>query len=106
MDTTVPADFKDFLRLLNGNGVEYLLIGGYAVAYYGYLPWPAQAKAKRGRSYRNAPRCVRNDYAQANPTMLPSASMSILSDAGFFGRPGIVIISPESTTMNPAPAFR
>ena len=36
--------------------------------------------------------------------MLPSASMSMLSDAGFFGRPGIVMISPDSTTMNPAPA--
>ena len=29
-------DFKEFLRLLNSNGVEYLLIGGYAVGYYGY----------------------------------------------------------------------
>lgn len=29
-------DFKEFLRLLNSHGVEYLLIGGYAVAYYGY----------------------------------------------------------------------
>ena len=41
MDTTLPPDFKDFLSLLNGNVVEYLLIGGYAVAYYGYLPWTA-----------------------------------------------------------------
>ena len=29
-------DFKDFLKLLNSTGVEYLLIGGYAVAYHGY----------------------------------------------------------------------
>ena len=29
-------DFKDFLRLLNENQVDYLLIGGYAVAYHGY----------------------------------------------------------------------
>ena len=27
---------KEFLRLLNSNEVEYLLIGGYAVGYYGY----------------------------------------------------------------------
>ena len=32
----LPADFRDFLRLLNSNRVEYLLIGGYAVCYYGY----------------------------------------------------------------------
>ena len=32
----LPPDFKDFLRLLNAKAVEYLLIGGYAVGYYGY----------------------------------------------------------------------
>ena len=36
MDIGLPQDFKDFLRLLDANGVEYLLIGGYAVAYHGY----------------------------------------------------------------------
>jgi len=29
-------DFKDFLRLLNSHGVEYLLVGGYAVGVHGY----------------------------------------------------------------------
>jgi len=28
-------DFTDFLRLLNGREVRYLVIGGYAVAYHG-----------------------------------------------------------------------
>lgn len=32
----LPPDFKEFLKLLNANGVKYLLIGGYAVGYYGY----------------------------------------------------------------------
>lgn len=32
----LPTDFKDFLRLLNSKRVEYLLVGGYAVGYYGY----------------------------------------------------------------------
>lgn len=32
----LPPDFKDFLKLLNSNNVEYLLIGGYAVGYYGF----------------------------------------------------------------------
>lgn len=36
MATALPQDFKEFLKLLNANGVEYLLIGGYAVGYYGY----------------------------------------------------------------------
>ena len=29
-------DFKDFLRPLNSHGVEYLVVGGYAVGYHGY----------------------------------------------------------------------
>ncbi|TAL34514.1 MAG: hypothetical protein EPN93_11925 [Spirochaetes bacterium] len=32
-----PEDFKDFLKLLNSHDVEYLLVGGYAVAYHGYI---------------------------------------------------------------------
>lgn len=34
--THLPPDFKEFLKLLNAHQVEYLLIGGYAVGYYGY----------------------------------------------------------------------
>ena len=36
MDPELPHDFKEFLKLLNSHSVEYLLIGGYAVGYYGY----------------------------------------------------------------------
>jgi len=36
MAMKLPNDFKEFLKLLNGNKVEYLLIGGYAIGYYGY----------------------------------------------------------------------
>ena len=32
----LPLDFKEFLKLLNSKQVKYLLIGGYAVSYYGY----------------------------------------------------------------------
>ena len=32
----LPADLREFLKLFNASRVEYLLIGGYAVAYYGY----------------------------------------------------------------------
>ena len=32
----LPPDFKEFLRLLNSQKVEYLLVGGYAVGYHGY----------------------------------------------------------------------
>jgi predicted nucleotidyltransferase len=36
MDLPLPPDFKEFLRLLNSEKIEYLLVGGYAVAHYGY----------------------------------------------------------------------
>jgi hypothetical protein len=36
VDQVLPDDFKEFLRLLTDAKVEYLLIGGYAVAYHGY----------------------------------------------------------------------
>lgn len=32
----IPPDFKEFLQLLNTHKVEYLVVGGYAVGYYGY----------------------------------------------------------------------
>lgn len=35
--TELPPDFKDLLQLLQAKQVEYLLIGGYAVGYHGYI---------------------------------------------------------------------
>jgi len=33
----LPNDFSEFLKLLNKHQVRYLLVGGYAVAYHGYV---------------------------------------------------------------------
>ena len=33
----LPPDFREFLSLLNQHGVDYLLIGGYAVNLYGFV---------------------------------------------------------------------
>ncbi len=32
----LPTEFKNFFQLLDSHGVKYLLIGGWAVGYYGY----------------------------------------------------------------------
>jgi len=32
----LAPDFKEFLKLLHGARVKYLLVGGYAVGFYGY----------------------------------------------------------------------
>src|SRR4051812_2623226 len=34
---SLTADFRDFLKSLGDHGVEYLLIGGHAVAFHGYV---------------------------------------------------------------------
>ena len=35
MNEPLHTDFREFCRLFNQHGVKYLLIGGYAVSYYG-----------------------------------------------------------------------
>jgi hypothetical protein len=32
----IHPDFEELLRLLEEQGVEYMIVGGYAVAYHGY----------------------------------------------------------------------
>ena len=33
----IQEDFEEFLKLLNKKKVEYLVVGGYAVAFHGYV---------------------------------------------------------------------
>jgi predicted nucleotidyltransferase len=54
----LPADLKEFLRLLNEAGVEYLLIGGYAVGCHGYPRATADMDVWVGVSPENAARLV------------------------------------------------
>ncbi len=54
----LPPDFKEFLRLLNAQQVEYLLIGGYAVAYHGYPRATADMDIWIAAHPRNAERVV------------------------------------------------
>jgi acylphosphatase len=37
MELELPPDFKELFRSLNAKGVEYLLIGGFAVIIHGYV---------------------------------------------------------------------
>jgi hypothetical protein len=36
MKPKVPAEFREFLKYLEQHHVEYMVLGGYAVAFYGY----------------------------------------------------------------------
>ncbi len=56
--TSLPQDFKDFLKLLNSHKVDYLLIGGYAVGYHGYPRATADMDIWIGMSHKNAKKLV------------------------------------------------
>jgi len=59
MDIELPPDFKEFLKLLNEHGVEYVLIGGYAVGYHGYPRATNDLDVWVAMSLDNAERIVR-----------------------------------------------
>ena len=62
----MPDDFKMFLKLLKKHEVEYLLVGGYAVVYYGY------------------PRATNDiDFWIATDSTNASKMVSVLHDFGF-----------------------
>jgi len=55
----LPPDFKEFLKLLNSNEVEYLVIGGYAVNYYGFARATADLDIWIGIAPGNAERIAK-----------------------------------------------
>lgn len=71
--STLPRDFKDFLRLLNSKQVEYLLVGGYAVGYYGYPRATADIDVWIAISEENADRVVAalREFGFAVPDLKP-----------------------------------
>lgn len=54
----LPKDFSDFLKLLNSKQVEYLIIGGWAVGYYGYPRATGDLDIWISRSNQNAAKLV------------------------------------------------
>lgn len=53
-----PPDFSEFLRLLTDHQVEYLLVGGFAVAIHGYPRATADMDIWVARHRRNAEKLV------------------------------------------------
>ena len=68
----LTRDFKEFLRLLDSNRVEFLLIGGYAVSVYGYVRATNDLDIWVNISVENAQRLERVlrefGFASASPT--------------------------------------
>ena len=58
METRLTADFSSFLKSLADHGVEYLVVGGYAVAHHGYPRPTGDIDVWVRRSPGNAARIV------------------------------------------------
>lgn len=56
----LPPDFKEFLQLLDAEGVEYLLVGGYAVGFYGHPRATGNMDIWVASSEENAKRVVQS----------------------------------------------
>ena len=68
-----PQDFSEFLKLLNAHRVEYLLIGGFAVALHGYPRATADMDVWVARDRSNAERlvsCLR-EFGFDTPNLTP-----------------------------------
>ena len=71
----IPQDFQDFIRLLNQKRVKYLVVGGYAVAYYGYPRYTGDIDFFVAISPQNAQKLVEvfRSFGFSNP--LPDAQL-------------------------------
>ena len=83
----LPQDFKDFLKLLEDEGVEYLLIGGYAVGYYGYPRATADIDVWIAVSQQNAVKAVR--VFQSFGMKSPEITVDLFLDKGNIIRMGL-----------------
>jgi hypothetical protein len=87
-----PVDFMDFVHALNANGVEYLLVGGYAVGVHGYV----RATVDIDFFYRRTPENVTRVLAAlqefgAPPVVLDRAHLEAPDTVTAFGEPPIRI---------------
>ena len=57
---TLDPNFEDFLKLLNENKVRYLIVGGYAVGYHGFVRATGDLDIFVERSEDNASRILQS----------------------------------------------
>jgi len=55
---SLDQDYKEFIELLNAHEVRYMVVGGYAVAYHGYVRHTGDIDVWIEISERNAARLV------------------------------------------------
>lgn len=69
----LTADFKEFLRLLNANHVDYLLVGAYAVGLHGYPRATVDLDVWVNPTPGNAPHVIAalREFGFDSPTLEP-----------------------------------
>ncbi len=69
----LPPDFSEFLKLLNLRGARYLLVGGYAVSFYGTPRATGDIDVWIDRTPANADKIVRvlEDFGFDLPSLSP-----------------------------------
>src|SRR5437870_12185357 len=85
----LPPDFKEFLRLLNSSEVEYLVIGGYAVNYYGYARATADLDIWISTAPENAERAA-----------------SVVGEVGFAQAEAAAVVGPGKVIRMGGPPVR
>ncbi|MDF1612077.1 MAG: nucleotidyltransferase [Stygiobacter sp.] len=54
----LTQDFKEFIRLLNEQKVEYIIVGGHAVIYHGYVRYTGDLDVWINNSNENADKMI------------------------------------------------
>jgi predicted nucleotidyltransferase len=67
----LPQDFREFLELFNAKGVEYMIVGSYALAYYGAPRYTGDIDVFVRRTEVNAQRIMGalNEFGFAFPNL-------------------------------------
>lgn len=82
-----PPDFKDFLKLLSSHKVRYLLVGGYAVGYYGYPRATGDMDVWIAMDPENAKKMVK--VVRAFGFNVPELSIELFLESGKVVRMGV-----------------
>ncbi len=74
----LPPDLSEFLRLLHSHDVEYLMVGGHAVGYYGYPRATGDMDIWVRPTSENAAKLVRVfiDFGYSPKSVLPAVFLN------------------------------
>lgn len=84
---TLDSNFAEFLKSLNARGVEYLVVGGYAVGFHGFVRATGDLDVFVARSLENATKLLAafKDFGLD----LPELSVAVFMEPGKIVRLGV-----------------